>query len=100
MRERCTKSQYGRSLHIHAQERALSKARLLQESVAGRAKLRQRLVVENALARLATFGIGQARYFGHVKTRFQLSIAATVVNLRRVWNWASVQADQPHAMAV
>jgi hypothetical protein len=100
LRERCTKSQYGRSLHIHAQERALYRARELQESAAGRAKLRQRLIVENALARLAAHGVGQARYFGHVKTRFQLSIAATVVNLRRVWNWAGVQNAELEARAV
>ena len=91
LRERCTASQYGRSLHVHAQERMIYAARELQESPAGREKLRQRLVVENSLARLAAYGVGQARYIGHTKTRFQLSIAATVVNFRRTWNWTAAQ---------
>ena len=91
LRTGCTGSKHGRSLHIHAQERMISGARLLQESPAGRAKLRQRLVVENSLARLAAYGVGQARYIGHTKTRFQLSIAATVVNFRRTWNWTAAQ---------
>ena len=87
LRAKCTTSRYGRSLHIHAQERMVYHAREVQNSAPGREKLRQRLIVENALARLATFGIGQARYIGHAKTKYQLSMAATVVNLRRVWNW-------------
>ena len=99
LRGNCTKSKYGRSIHIHAQERMIRRARNLQQSAQGRAKLRQRLVVENALARLAAHGIGQARYLGHAKTKFQLSIAATVVNLRRTWNWMASQGAQMQAAA-
>jgi hypothetical protein len=77
----------------------ISGARLLQESPAGRAKLRQRLVVENSLARLAAYGVGQARYIGHKKTRFQLSTAAAVVNLRRIWNWSAAQESSTGAAA-
>ena len=42
------------------------------------------MVVEHRLARLVQLGIRQARYFGRVKTRFQLYLAATVANLTLV----------------
>jgi hypothetical protein len=87
LRSQCTQSAYGRSVHIHAQERLLQAARELQATPDGRAKLRRRIIVENSLARLSHLGIGQARYVGRVKTAFQLAIAATVANLRRTWNW-------------
>lgn len=100
LRAACTKSKYGRSVHIHAQERLLQKARILQGSAPGREKLRQRLIVENTLARLSALGIGQARYMGRAKTCFQLVMAATVANLRRTWNWlAKTEQAQGLAMA-
>jgi hypothetical protein len=91
LRAQCTTSKQGRSIHLHPQEQLLQKARALQASPDGRAKLRKRLGVENALARLAHYGIGQARYIGHVKTRFQLTMAATVANFRRTWRWMAAQ---------
>ena len=42
------------------------------------------MVAEHRLARLVQLGIRQARYFGRVKTRFQLYLAATVANLTLV----------------
>ena len=39
------------------------------------------MVVEHRIARLVQLGMRQARYFGRAKTRFQLLMAATVVNL-------------------
>ena len=44
----------------------------------------RRVVVEHRLARLVQLGIRQSRYFGRVKTRFQLYLAATVANLALV----------------
>ena len=44
----------------------------------------RRVVVEHRLARLVQLGIRQSRYFGRVKTRFQLYLAATVANLTLV----------------
>ena len=41
----------------------------------------RRQVSEHCLARLVQLGMRQARYFGKVKTRFQLLMAATVANL-------------------
>ena len=41
-------------------------------------------MVEHRLARLVHLGIRQSRYFGRVKTKFQLYLAATVANLTLV----------------
>jgi DDE family transposase/transposase-like protein DUF772 len=86
LRAQCTTSALGRSLKVHPSERELQAARAFQNSQSGRAKLKQRLVVENALGRLTTYGIDQARYIGHANSKFQLTIASTVANLRRIWN--------------
>ena len=74
-------------MRVHAQEALLEAARERQQSPEGRAALRARVAAEHALARLAGLGIGQAKYCGRRKTRVQLLLAATVANLRRVWNW-------------
>ena len=52
------------------------------EAFAGCQKRRQ--VSEHRLARLVQLGIRQARYFGRLKTLFQLLMAATVANLTLV----------------
>jgi hypothetical protein len=91
LREPCSKAKQGRTLQVHPNEAALQQARAFQNSLVGRQKLKQRLVVENALARLAGYGVGQARYLGHVKSRFQLTMASAVANLRRTWNSAVLE---------
>ena len=63
---------------IHPQEALLQQARALQQSADYDEYPARRVVVEHRLARL---GIRQARYFGRVKTKFQLYLAATVANL-------------------
>ena len=68
----------GRRVLIHPQEA------LLQQSPAYDEYRARRVVVEHRLARLVQLGIRQARYFGRVKTRFQLYLAATVANLTLV----------------
>lgn len=85
-REQCTTAKHGRTLSVHPHEETLREARQYQNSEEGRAKLRKRLVAENVLARLAHLGIGQARYIGTTKTKFQLAMAATVANLRLTAN--------------
>jgi hypothetical protein len=91
LRSKCTSAADGRTIHVHAQEALLQEALAKQKEPAWRRRMRERLAVENSLARLAYYGIGQARYLGHEKTRFQLTISATVANLRRVWNYAMAQ---------
>jgi len=85
---RCTSSAQGRSIGVHPREELLIAARAYQRTKEGRETLLSRVAAEHALARLSRLGIGQARYIGTQKTRYQLSMAATVVNFRRTWNWA------------
>ncbi len=51
------------------------------------------MVVEHRLARLIQLGIRQSPYFGRIKTRFQLYLAATVANLTLVATKAGLPAD-------
>lgn len=92
LRTQCTGAKGGRQVRAHPQEELLRAARSHQQTPEGRQVLRERVAVEHALARLSHLGIGQARYMGRKKTRFQLLLAATVANLRRTWNWQRGQA--------
>ena len=68
---------------IHPQDALLKQARALQQSAAYD-EYRERRVVEHRLARLVHLGICESRYFGRVKTEFQVHLAATVANLTLV----------------
>ena len=83
----------GRTVRLHPQEALLQQARALQQSEAFSEYRQGRAVVEHRLARLVQLGIRQARYFGRVKTRFQLYLAATVANLTLVGARAGLPAD-------
>ena len=74
----------GRTVQLHPQEALLQQARALQQSEAFAGYRERRVVVEHRLARLVQLGIRQSRYFGRIKTRFQLYLAATVANLTLV----------------
>jgi len=91
LRAHCTTAAGGRTVQVHAQEALLQAARAAQATPAGRALLRERGVAEHRLARLGQLGIGQGRYRGRQKTRFQLLVLATLANLRWTWNWARRQ---------
>ena len=86
LRSQCisAKGRKGRRVLIHPQEALLQQARALQESAAYDEYRARRVVVEHRLSRLVQLGIRQSRYFGRVKTRFQLHLAATVANLTLV----------------
>ena len=86
LRSQCiaAKGRKGRRVLIHPQEGLLQEARALQQSAAYDEYRARRVVVEHRLARLVQLGIRQSRYFGRVKTRFQLYLAATVANLTLV----------------
>jgi hypothetical protein len=92
LKSQCTNASAGRTLHVHPQEQLIKEARDYQNSPDGQAHLRERLIVENRLGRLAQLGIRQAKYFGLAKSRFQLSLAAAVANFRLTWNWQQLQA--------
>jgi hypothetical protein len=94
LRTHCTSAASGRQVQVHPQEALLAAAREQQQTPEGRALLRERVAAEHRLARLGQLRIGQARYVGRRKTRFQLLIAATIANLRRVWNWEAARAQE------
>ena len=86
LRSQCIAAQgrQGRRVLIHPQEALLQQARALQQSADYDEYRARRVVVEHRLARLVQLGIRQAHYFGRVKTRFQVYLAATVANLTLV----------------
>lgn len=86
LRPKCAASKKGkgRTVSLHPQEALLQQARALQHSEAFADYQKRRQVSEHRLARLVQLGIRQARYFGRVKTLFQLLLAATVANLTLV----------------
>jgi len=89
----------GRTVTLHPQEALLQQARALQHSEAFAEYRKRRQVSEHRLARLVQLGIRQARYFGRVKTLFQLLMAATVANLTLVATKLGMmgKANQPGA---
>jgi hypothetical protein len=91
LRAHCTTAGGGRTLQVHPQETLLQAARAAQATPTGRARLRARVVAEHRLARLGQLGVGQARYRGRQKSRFQLLVLATLANLRWTWNWEQAQ---------
>ena len=83
----------GRTVQLHPQEGLFQEARALQKSPAFAQYSQLRVVVEHRLARLVQLGIRQARYFGRVKTKCQLYLAATVANLTLLANQTDVVSD-------
>ena len=81
LRERCTTSQQGRSVTIHPDEALLWELRQRQLTPLGRAKLRERVAVEHALAHIGRWQGRRARYRGIRKNLFDLRRCAVVHNL-------------------
>jgi len=84
LRTQCLRGQRGRSISIQPEERLQQQARAHNQTQAGKQILRERVVVEHGIARLVRRGIRQSRYFGKTKTRFQVIMAAVVINLNLV----------------
>ena len=74
----------GRTVSLHPQEKLLQEARAFQRSGAFAPYRQLRQAVEHRIARLMQLGMRQARYFGRVKTLYQLLMAATLANLTLV----------------
>ena len=81
LRQRCTHSPSGRSVAIHPDEALLAELRDYQATPAGRAKLRERVKVEHALAHVGHWQGRRARYRGTRKNLFDLRRVAVVHNL-------------------
>jgi hypothetical protein len=92
LRDRCTTSAHGRSVAIHPDERLLTELRRRQVTPAGRAKLRERVAVEHALAHIGRWQGHPARYRGARKNLFDLRRCAVVHNLHVI-----AQLPQPNA---
>ena len=93
-------SRLGRTVQLHPQEALLQQACALQQNEAFSEYRQRRVVVEHRLARLVQLGIRQSRYFGRIKTRFQLYLAATVANLTLVAAKAGLPEDTGGASKV
>lgn len=80
LRARCTTSTSGRSISIHPDEALLQELRERQQTPQGRAKLRERVAVEHALAPVGRWQGRRARYRGVRKNVFDLRRCAVVHN--------------------
>jgi Transposase DDE domain/Transposase domain (DUF772) len=81
LRERCPTSPRGRSVQLHPDERLLAELRARQQTPHGRARLRERVRVEHALAHVGRWQGDHARYLGQRKNLFDLRRVAVVHNL-------------------
>ncbi|HTU76390.1 MAG TPA: IS1182 family transposase [Trebonia sp.] len=81
LRARCTTSSNGRSVSVHPDEALLAELRQRQQDPDGRAKLRERVAVEHALAHVGHWQGRRARYRGTRKNLFDLRRVAVVHNL-------------------
>jgi hypothetical protein len=81
LREHCTTSAHGRSVHIHPDEPLLAELRARQQTPLGRAKLRERVGVEYTLAHVTFWQSRRARYCGLRKNLFDLRRCAVINNL-------------------
>lgn len=88
----------GRTVTLHPQETLLQQARGYQKEPGFQQDMKARQQAEHVLARMVQLGARQARYVGRAKTKIQLVIIATVLNLLVVFNH-SLHAPE-HAVAV
>jgi transposase len=91
LRTQCTTSTRGRSVQIHPDERLLVELRAQQLTPQGRAKLRERVQVEHALAHVGHWQGRRARYLGVRKNLFDLRRVAVVHNLHVLARQPAVQ---------
>ena len=96
LRQRCTTSSNGRSVSIHPDEALLAELRERQATADGRARLRERVKVEHALAHVGHWQGRRARYRGTRKNLFDLRRVAVVHNLHVI---ARQPTDGHHQLA-
>jgi hypothetical protein len=97
LRARCTTSSHGRSVAIHPDEALLAELRHRQQDPDGRAKLRERVAVEHALAHVGHWQGRRARYRGTRKNLFDLRRVAVVHNLHIIARQPATDSYQPAA---
>ena len=96
LRQRCTTSSNGRSVSIHPDEALLAELRERQATADGRARLRERVKVEHALAHVGHWQGRRARYRGTRKNLLDLRRVAVVHNLHVI---ARQPTDGHHQLA-
>lgn len=85
LRSQCTKSRVAaRALQITQKTEDLWRLRKRQKTKRFRKRYRKRVVAEHRLNRMVQLGARQAKYFGKLKTQFQIAMLATVANLTLV----------------
>jgi hypothetical protein len=86
LREQCIapSRRYGRTLGLHQSEPLLQDLRDLKQTPQGRARLRERVAVEHALAHVTARQGPRARYVGVRKNQFDARRIATIVNLHQL----------------
>lgn len=81
LKEQCTTSVKGRSVSIHPDEALIIELRERQQTMQGRAQLRERVAVEHTLAHVGQWQGRRTRYRGLRKNLFDLRRCAVVHNL-------------------
>ena len=94
LQARCTASSNGRSVSIHPDEALLAELRRRQQTPDGRAKLRERVAVEHALAHVGHWQGRRARYRGTRKNLFDLRRVAVVHNLHVIARQPTTDSHQ------
>lgn len=94
LRSLCTTSVQGRSVSIHPSEAFIQELREFQATEAGRAKLRERSLVEHTLAHVSQWQGDRARYIGWRKNLFDLRRVAVVHNLHVIARMQSGASNQ------
>ena len=92
LRPECTEAKNGRSIQVHAQEELHQELRVAQSTATGRGALRERVVVEHALARLQLLQGSRARYKGTRKNTMDLRRYAALINLYEIRRHLAVAA--------
>jgi len=83
LQARCTTSSHGRSVAIHPDEALPAELRRRQQTPDGRARLRERVAVEHALAHVGHWQGRRARYLGTRKNLFGRTWSRTSGGCRR-----------------
>lgn len=91
LKEACTPGRL-RSLGVPRDFHERRRRERYAASPEGRQELRQRVVVEHAIARVKNLGAGAARYFGRKKTHGQWLWSAAVANFSLVWSLTATEA--------
>lgn len=85
LKDRCLNPrQKGRTLRLHPHEALLREARAKQRTPEFKAVYRRRCHIERTIAHLTRHGARRARYFGQLKVRFQVFMAAMVHNIKQL----------------